>query len=311
MNPNEIFYNERGRLRSGLRFVIFWFSFYLLAVVFVVGAIGILANLPIGFSQGSLLAFAVPIAISAAIAIFLGWFYGKIFEDLPFRALGLGLTKNWWKDLFFGVLIGAFSFIIAALIAYLFGGMRFEINQSAGAAAIALTLVVTLALFTIGSISEEALFRGYPLQTLGRAKHFPVGILLTSVLFAAAHNTNPGATAFSWFNTFLAGIWFCVAYLKTRNLWLAIGIHLAWNWTQGAFFGVNVSGLSEIASAPILRVAEKGNAFVGGGDYGIEGGVACTIALVISTVLIYFLPILKPTEELLALSSEEKPAREP
>jgi hypothetical protein len=196
---------------------------------------------------------------------------------------------------------------LAALIAAVFGNLTFQVNDSSGSSAIFLTLGVTLLIFIIAAISEETLFRGYLLQTLGRAKLFHIGVILTSFLFATAHNGNPGASLFSWINTFLAGVWLAAAYLKTRNLWFPFGVHLAWNWIQGAFFGINVSGLSELASAPILRVSETGAKFITGGDYGIEGGLACTIALIFSIALIYFTPFIKPTEEMLALSSRESP----
>lgn len=307
MNFRDLFFNEFGRIKSGWRFAIFLLSFIFLSAVFVIGAIAILTNLPIGFTKESLAAFVVPFAITSVIAVFLGWLFGKFFEDLPFRALGVWFTKNWFKDLVTGSILGAVSIGIAALISYLFGGMRFEMNQNVGNTAILLTLGVTLLIFIFGAISEEVLFRGYLLQTMSRAKLAWIGIIITSFLFATGHNSNPGASAFSWINTFLAGIWLCIAYLKTRNLWFPFGIHLMWNWVQGAFLGINVSGLKELASAPLMRVTETGNAFIGGGDYGIEGGIACTIALIISTAMIWFLPIFKPTEEMLALTSEEKP----
>jgi hypothetical protein len=309
MNITSIFFNEFGRVRSGLRFTIFLISFFILSFVLVGSAVAVLYSLPVGFSQGSLLAMIIPFIITAAIAIFLGWLYGKVFEDLPFRALGAWFTKNWLKDLIFGLLVGAISVGAAALIAFLFGNLRFEANDSAGISAIFLTLAVTLLIFITGAVAEEALFRGYLLQTLMRSKLFLVGAILTSFLFASAHNSNPGANAFTWTNTFLAGIWFAVAYLKTRNLWFPIGIHLAWNWVMGAFLGINVSGLSELASAPVLRVTETGNSFVTGGDYGIEGGISCTIALLLSTVLIYFLPFIRPTDEMLFFSSREIPQK--
>jgi len=307
MNDKSIFFNQFGRVKSGWRFCVFLLSYFVLTVIFGLGSIALLSNLPIGFTPESLLALVVPFSIFAAIAIFLGWFYGKIFEDLPFRALGCWFTKNWFKDLVFGLIIGAVSIGLAALIAAIFGSLTFQVNDSSGTSAILLTLAVTLLIFTIAAITEETLFRGYLLQTLGRAKLFYVGAILTSFLFATAHNNNPGANAFSWINTFLAGIWLAAAYFKTRNLWFPFGVHLAWNWIQGAFLGINVSGLSELASAPILRVSETGTKFVTGGDYGIEGGIACTIALIFSIALIWFLPFIKPTEEMLALTSEEKP----
>ncbi|HEX8288007.1 MAG TPA: type II CAAX endopeptidase family protein [Pyrinomonadaceae bacterium] len=306
MNRNSIFFNEAGRIKSGWRFSAFLLSYFVLTL-FGVSLIALLAKLPIGFVPGSLLYIVVPFAVFAAVAIFLGWLFGKVFEDLPFRALGFWFTKNWLKDLIFGLVIGAVSIGVAVLIGVIFGNLTFQTNDSSGASAILLTLGATLLIFTIAAISEEALFRGYLLQTLSRAKLFYIGAILTSFLFATAHNSNPGASAFSWINTYLAGIWLALAYYKTRNLWFPFGIHLAWNWVQGAFFGINVSGLSTLAAAPILRVSDTGSQFVSGGDYGIEGGFACTIALIFSMGLIYFLPFFKPTEEMFGLTSREIP----
>jgi membrane protease YdiL (CAAX protease family) len=307
MDNNSVFFNEARRIRSGWRFLIFLLSYFLLSAVFGVGAIAVVSNLPIGFSPNSLLAFVLPFVVFGAIAVFLGWFLGKVLEDLPFRALGCSLTKNWLKDLFLGLIIGAVSFGFAALVAAVFGGLRFEINANSGASAIFLTLSVTFLIFTFGAISEEVLFRGYLLQTMSRSRLFWFGVLVTSVLFASGHANNPNATFFSWTNTFLAGIWLAAAYWKTRTLWFPFGVHLAWNWIQGAFLGISVSGLSDLAAAPIFKPLNTAETFFTGGDYGIEGGFACTLALIVSTILIYFLPFLRPTPEMLELTSRENP----
>ena len=307
MNFSTIFFNEFGRFRSGWRFTFFLLSYFLVSYMILIFLLAILSSLPIGFNQTSLLYFIFPFAVFSAVAIFFGWLYGKIFEDLPFRALGCWFTKNWFNSLIAGFMIGAISIGIAVLIPFISGGLSFGFNQTAGTAPILLTLGVTLLIFIVAAISEEVLFRGYLLQTMSRAKLFWVGALLTSFLFASAHNNNPGATVFSWVNTFVAGIWFAVAYWKTRNLWFPFGLHLAWNWLQGSVFGINVSGLGELASAPLMKASDSGPVWLTGGNYGIEGGIACTIALIISTALIYFLPILAPDEEMLALTSGEKP----
>lgn len=307
MNPARIFFNESGRLRSGFRFTIFLVTYLFLSFSLLAALFTVLAQLPIGFTENSVLSLLATFSTLSAVAVFFGWLYGKIFEDLPFRALGCWLTKNWLKNLFLGLFIGAVSIGFAALTAYVFGGMSFQFNGNSGSSAIVLTLSVTLLIFIIGAVSEEALFRGYLLQTMSRSKLFLVGALLTSLLFASAHNNNPGATALSWINTFIAGIWFCVAYLRTRDLWFPFGIHLAWNWIQGSILGISVSGLSDLSSAPLVRAENFGPDWLTGGDYGIEGGIACTVALVLSTVLIYFAPLPKPSEEMLALTSEEIP----
>src|SRR5205085_10829516 len=121
-----------------------------------------------------------------------------------------------------------------------------------------------------------------------------VGVVFTSMLFSAAHNANPSANWVSAFNTLLAGFWFAVAYLKFRNIWFPLGIHLMWNWLQGPVFGINVSGLSEFSPDPIMRATDKGPAILTGGNYGIEGGVACTIAIAISIGIVWFLPKAEP-----------------
>ena len=71
------------------------------------------------------------------------------------------------------------------------------------------------------------LFRGYPLQTLTRANLAWLGVLLTSVPFAAVHLRNPNVVpGFTFINTALAGLWLAVAYLRTRSFVAAAGIAL-------------------------------------------------------------------------------------
>lgn len=308
MNFGSIFFNRFGRVRSGWRFAVFLLSF-MVASVFLLGAmIAVLAALPAGYTPYSLTGFVLQFMISGALVIFFGWLYGRLFEDLPFRALGFSTTKNWFRNLVLGILGGGGSIALAALIAFAFGGLTFRFNDAAGAAAIASTLASTLLIFVLGAVFEEAFLRGYALQTFSRAGLALFGTILTSLLFATMHNGNPGANPLSWLNTFLAGVWFAVAYFKTRDLWFAFGLHFAWNWFQGSVFGISVSGLAELAPAPLFKAADSGPAWLTGGDYGLEGGVACTAALAVSTALIYFLPFSAPSAEMLALSTTEKPA---
>jgi uncharacterized protein len=305
MNFRTIYFNEFGRVRSGWRFTIFLLSFFLVSAVLLFAGTAVLIALPVGFSPYSLLSFVFQFAVSFAVVMFFGWLYGKIFEDLPFRALGFWVTKNWFMNLVWGLLIGGGALALAALIAFVFGGLSFRFNDSAGTAAILLTLASTLVIFIFGAAFEEAFLRGYTLQTFSRAGLAVFGVVLTSLIFATMHNNNPGANPLSWLNTFLAGIWFAVAYFKTRDLWFPFGLHLAWNWFQGSIFGISVSGLDQLAPAPLMKATDTGPAWLTGGGYGLEGGVACTVALVFSTALIYFLPVFKPSEEMIAFSSEE------
>jgi len=112
--------------------------------------------------------------------------------------------------------------------------------------------------------------------------------LLTSVPFAAVHLANPNVVpGFTFVNTALAGVWLAIAYLRTRSLWLPFGLHWSWNWTQASLLGLPVSGINRVAPTPVLHAFNAGPDWLTGGAYGIEGGAACTIALLASTLVVW------------------------
>lgn len=306
MSVKDLFLNSAGRLRSGWRFLIFLFVFIFICQPITAVIALFLRNSP-QFADNFWVKFTVPVLVSAILALALNWLCGYLLESLPFRALGFSLVGNWLKDSVLGVLIGGVTIMLAALLAMIFGGLSFQINYTADTNQILTTLGGALIVFIIGAVNEEALFRGFLLQTLTRAHLAWGGVILTSFLFASAHFLNPNFVFLSWLNTFLAGVWFAVAYLKTRNLWFPTAIHFAWNWFQGAVLGINVSGIKELTAAPILQAVDQGPTWLTGGHYGLEGGFACTVALVVSTIAIWFMPFLKPTEEMLRLTGEENP----
>jgi membrane protease YdiL (CAAX protease family) len=301
------FFNSYGRLRSGWRFLIFLLLFIFSSALFGVAAQTLLIRLPIGFGPEGLLFLLVNGAISLFLALGIGWICGKFLEGLPFRALGAAFTKYWFKNLGLGLAIGAVSLAVVIATAMIFGGLRFHLNSDYGSSAIFVTLGVSFAVFAVAAAFEEALFRGYILQTFSRAGLAWLAIIVTSLFFALAHLRNPGANWISSLNTAIAGVWFGVAYLKTRDLWLPFGIHFIWNWIQGSIFGIEVSGLKDILRATLLQEVDTGPAWLTGGNYGIEASLTCTIVLIISTIGIYFAPFLKASEEMVELTSKEQP----
>ena len=301
MNFYSILFDQKNTLRSGWRFAIFLLSFmitgaFLGAVVFgTIIALGVpLESGPIGLALNAI--------VSLIPALLIGWLCGKYLERLPFRALGASFTKGWFSHLMFGCLVGAISVGIAILLAVAFGGLKFSLNEASGTS-ILYSGIFSLGLFALAAAFEEALFRGYTLQTFTRSGFAAFAIALTSIFFGILHSRNPNVGYVAIANTVLAGVWFGVAYLKTRDLWFVWGMHLIWNWMQGSIFGIEVSGLTDITKASLLKEIDSGPAWLTGGDYGIEGGIACTVALVLSTLAIQFLPIVKPVDEMVALTS--------
>jgi hypothetical protein len=74
---------------------------------------------------------------------------------------------------------------------------------------------------------------------------------------------------------------------------------------MGAFFGIPVSGL-HLVGAPLLKAQDVGPAWLTGGNYGLEGGLACTIAMVAATLFVWKTRIVSATPEMLKLTSEER-----
>ncbi len=289
----ELLFDTKGRLRSGWRFTIFCAVFIVAAMAIGGAGLAVLQALSVPFEAGEPAFLLVNSAAMIIPALLIGWLCGKYLEGLPFRALGAWFTDGWFRHLVGGILVGAGTVSFAVAVAAALGGLRFELNTADGAAMIK-SLVISFAVLAVGAAAEEALFRGYILQTFARSGLAAMAIALTSVFFGAVHAGNPNADVLPVINTMLAGVWFGVAYLKTRDLWFVWGMHLMWNWVQGAFFGIEVSGITTLVSAPGLREIDSGPAWLTGETYGVEGGIVTTVALIASTVVIYFLPWLKP-----------------
>ena len=297
-----IFFDNQAKLRSGWRATIFFLAFVLVSLpaALLIQALPGPLNMETAAATQTVMLLNAFVSLAAALA--LGWACARHLEELPFQSLGASFTESWARHLALGLVIGSVTLGLAVMIAWIFGGLRFELSTERPAASIVASLGVSLLLFAVAAAFEEALFRGYILQTLARSGFAWLAIGLTSLFFGFVHLNNPNATAISTVNTVLAGVWFSLAYLKTRDLWFVWGIHLMWNWMQGAVFGIEVSGLTTLVTAPLLKEVDAGPTWLTGETYGIEGGVACTVALALSIALILLLPFVRPDEELKRMS---------
>ena len=103
--------------------------------------------------------------------------------------------------------------------------------------------------------------------------------------FLDDHLPNPEATALSSAAIALeAGVMLAAAYMLTRRVWLAIGIHMAWNFTQSGIFGAPTSG---VPSPGFLEGQLHGPALLSGGTFGPEASiVAVTVCLALGLYML-------------------------
>ncbi len=188
------------------------------------------------------------------------------------------------REYLLGGLIGAALFAAAVGICACFGAIRLEVSPSA------LPMGAWLLFFfgfLIQGMSEEVLCRGYFMPSVARRNPVWLAVLLNSLLFSLLHIFNSGVTALALLNIFLFGVLLSVYVLRRGDLWGACAMHSIWNFVQGNVFGVSVSGTGTGPS--LLHATFTGSELWTGGAFGLEGGLAVTLALATGLAVLLFL----------------------
>ena len=186
-------------------------------------------------------------------------------DDLPLQG---ALT-----DTVTGIGTGAAIFTVVVGIAAVVGAYRIL-----GWGSTEDLLEIVLLTGVVAGFVEEVLLRGIIFRWLEEFAGSWAALLVSSLIFGFMHQMNPGASVWSSLAISIeAGVLLGGAYMLTRNLWLAIGLHAGWNVTQGFVWGVPVSG------NPFIGMVESGlygPDWLSGGAFGLEASV---IALVVAT----------------------------
>lgn len=222
-------------------------------------------------------ALAPVIALAGAVA---GWSVYRMYrlrlEGPPNRELELAGAG---RELSSGLLFGFLLFSAVTAIVALLGGFRIEGVRGAG------NLLPMIAIAIFSGFYEELIFRGVLMRQLEALLGTYAALALTSAFFGLVHIVNPDSTVFAALAISVeAGILLGAAYLLTRRLWLAIGIHAAWNFTQGWIYSIPISGTGE--SEGLLVTTRNGPEWLTGGDFGLEASV---VALIVATAAGLFL----------------------
>jgi hypothetical protein len=211
----------------------------------------------------------------------------RIFERKPLGVVGLAFHPAWVRELCVGLGIGALMMALVGVAEALLAVTRFAPSPLTATSELAYGGGLFLILF-ISATNEELVFRGYPFQKLVESLGPTGAVALASVCFGLVHLGNPDHTLFSTINTMLVGVPLSIAYLRTRALWMPVGIHFAWNYVQGFVFGLPVSGFR--FPATLLNPRVHGGEWLTGSAYGPEGGLLCTIVVVGAGIFLFLSP---------------------
>ena len=137
-------------------------------------------------------------------------------------------------------------------------------------------------LFFLVAVSEEIFFRGILFRMINRRWNLWAALVISALIFGGLHIFNDNATLWSSIAIAIeAGSLLGAAYAYSKNLWLPIGIHWIWNYTQGNILGFPVSGEDNVTS--IITPEISGPQWLTGGSFGAEASViSAVIGLLIS-----------------------------
>jgi membrane protease YdiL (CAAX protease family) len=267
----RVLFVQDGRLRGLWRFLLFGVLFLALLrleswVVPAPRAWGMPGALA---WQGALMLVAAVVAGALVLLT-----EGRTVGELGFR-----WRSQTPRELVVGVAIGGAAIVVAVLLLAVTGQVRYA-PEAGGVGAYARTLAVGLAVLALPAAAEEAVFRGYPLQTLARSVGPVTATVMMSAAFAAAHAGNPQVGPVALVNIFLAGVMLSMAYLWSRSLWFTSAVHLGWNWTMALPLSLPVSGLHMFDMPLYQAIVRPG--WLSGGAFGPEGGLAGTLGFLVA-----------------------------
>ena len=221
---------------------------------------------------------------SMGAVILVSLFYCRVIERRPLASMGVTFDRKSLPSLLLGLLFGLLMLGSAFLISYGTGA----VTVAWGSADVKILILSFLAYLVVGS-AEEFLCRGYLMPSLCNATSPISAILISALFFSLMHISNPGFSAVAALNIFLFGILLGFLVLRTGNIWIACGLHAAWNFTEGALFGMPISGTATGRSLLVSTLAE-GRVTTNGGEFGPEGGVAVTVILLLAFILFLYWP---------------------
>mgnify|MGYP000013537531 CR=1 FL=1 len=217
--------------------------------------------------------YLIPTLFCTVFAIAGSMIYCRFIEARHLGSMGLRKRKA-AVHYFQGIVVGIVMMSALVGISRLFGVVEITVCKNVNYGAIGLFFLG----FMIQGASEEFMFRGYCMNTLGSRFHWLIAVSVSAAAFSLAHIANPGYNLLVFFNLALFGAFAGLYMICFDDIWGACAIHFIWNFTQGCVFGISVSGTGETES--ILRTtASSSSVLLTGGDFGIEGSIFTTVIL--------------------------------
>lgn len=280
----SLFINDEKQLRAGWKVLLFVLAIILLTLP----TIFLFKFLPSLLNQ-------VPVAMLLVLPI-ASWILVRFVDQATLDKIGLQISVGIKKILLeFGIGIGAGALAMCIIYILLkkYTDATFTFNNSPDLQGMLSFFIVMLSV----GIYEELQVRGYVLRVLSdgfrfgkmtQKQGFLASVVFTSVIFGLLHLGNPNTSLISTVNIAVAGFMLAFPIALTGRLYASFGLHFAWNWFQGGFFGMPVSGL-EIHHSFFSYQLPSVDVLFSGGKFGPEAGIVGLIGMCVAASPFFYI----------------------
>lgn len=226
----------------------------------------------------------IPYLFGTVLGIIVAIIYCRFLEHRPVRSMGVK-RKGFLVHYLSGTLAGAALMSSTILMTKLTGTGTVKLCENINYKLIVLYLLG----FCVQGMSEEFVFRGYFMNSIGGAGHHTaIAVGVSAAAFGISHGENYGFGLLPLLNIALFGVLASLCMILFENIWGISAIHSIWNFTQGNVYGISVSGTGETES--ILRTTVTSDkSYLTGGKFGMEGSIFTTIALGTAALIVFLL----------------------
>ncbi len=223
----------------------------------------------------------IPSLLSTIFGTVTSIVYCRNIEVRPISSMGVRKRKL-IPHYLTGLLVGIIMMSAIAMLSIITGVNSISLCSNINVGIILLYLLG----FFVQGMSEEFIFRGYFMTTIGGYHSTVLAVGISSSAFALANVLNPGFGILSCINLVLFGVFAGLYMICFNDIWGVCGIHSIWNFMQGNFYGISVSGTSNTESV-FRTTAETSYSFLSGGEFGIEGSIFTTIILSAGIAIVF------------------------
>lgn len=281
MSASALFLSAQGRLRSGWRAALF-----LVLLTTFAEAAQVIVALP-GYllparDASAVTASEIPLTwVSIVVAALAAHLVMLVFVDRTgWSYVGLAPSGAAARRVATGFALGALAIGVPCVVLLGLGWLG-VIREPGSGARVGRELATVLAVLVPAAFAEELMIRGYLLSALADGIGRVGALILTSVVFALLHVSNPGMEPGALVVVGLAGVFLGAIRFATSSLYAAWAAHLAWNVVLGLVLHALVSG-TEMAAAG-WQTRDTGPDWATGGTWGPEGGVPAALGLLVAT----------------------------